>query len=205
MPADRRFFVQGDLADPGAADRIWREAMAWRGRIDVLVNNAAIFLNQGGIDDDEAEWDRVWTTTMQVNVFTPARLLRNAVKTFRQQRGGIAITISSWNGQRGSTNPRTIAYAASKAAIRAVMQTIARGYAKDKVLAYVIAPGVVRTRLSEQSAATLGGEAAVTSTLAMGEWVPPDEIGYLVAFLATGQVRHLTGATLDVNGASYVR
>jgi NAD(P)-dependent dehydrogenase (short-subunit alcohol dehydrogenase family) len=205
IPVDRRFYVQGDLADAKAADRIWREAMAWRGRVDVLVNNAAIFLNQGGIDDDEEEWDRVWEDTMQVNVFSPARLLRGAVKSFRQQGGGIAITISSWNGQRGSTNPRTIAYAASKAAIRAVMQTIARGYAKDKVLAYVISPGVVRTRLSEQSAATLGGEAAVTSTLAMGEWVSPEEIAYLVAFLATGRVRHLTGATLDVNGASYVR
>lgn len=142
---------------------------------------------------------------MQVNVLAPADLLRRAVRQFRRQEGGIAITISSWNGQRGSTNPRTIAYAASKAAIRAAMQTIARGYARDKVLAYVIAPGVVRTRMSEQSAATLGGEEAVTASLAMGEWVPPEEIGYLVAFLATGRVRHLTGATLDLNGASYIR
>ena len=127
------------------------------------------------------------------------------MRHFREQGGGIATTISSWNGQRGSTNPRAIAYAASKAAVRAATQTVARGYAKDNVLAYVIAPGVVRTRLSEQSAATLGGEPAVSATLAMGEWVPPEEIGILVAFLATGRVRHLTGATLDVNGASYIR
>jgi hypothetical protein len=50
-----------------------------------------------------------------------------------------------------------------------------------------------------------GGEGKVSATLAMGEWVPPSEIGELVAFLATGKVRHLTGATIDVNGASYVR
>jgi NAD(P)-dependent dehydrogenase (short-subunit alcohol dehydrogenase family) len=205
IPRDRVLLVDGDLADKAAVQRIWKEALAWNGRVDVLVNNAGVFLNEGGIDDSEEEWDRVWDVTMEVNVMAPARLLRSAVPQFRKQGGGIAITISSWNAQRGSTNPRTIAYAASKAAIRAATQTIARGYAKEKILAYVITPGVVRTRLSEQSAATLGGEEKVTATLAMGEWVPPDDIGYMVAFLATGKVRHLTGATLDVNGASYVR
>jgi NAD(P)-dependent dehydrogenase (short-subunit alcohol dehydrogenase family) len=205
IPPERRHLLQADLAVSGSVEGLWRDALAWRDRIDVLVNNAGIFLSDGGIDDEESVWDRVWEATMQVNVLAPARLLRYAVRHFRATGGGIAVTISSWNGQRGSTNPRTIAYAASKAAIRAATQTIARGYAKDKVLAYVVAPGVVRTRLSEQSAATLGGEQAVTSTLAMGEWVPPDEIGYLVAFLATGRVRHLSGATLDVNGASYLR
>jgi len=201
----RRHLLQADLAHSASVDTLWRNAAAWRGRIDVLVNNAGVFLIDGGIEDDEAAWDRVWETTMSVNVLAPARLLRHAVRHFSERGGGIAITISSWNGQRGSTNPRAIAYAASKAAIRAAAQTIARGYAKENVLAYVVAPGVVRTRLSEQSAATLGGEQAVSATLAMGEWVPPEEIGHLVAFLATGRVRHLTGATIDVNGASYVR
>jgi NAD(P)-dependent dehydrogenase (short-subunit alcohol dehydrogenase family) len=202
---ERLLLVGAGLGDPEAVEALWQKALAWRGRVDVLVNNAAIFLNEGGIDDDDDEWDRVWDVTMRVNVHAPARLLRRAVRHFRESGGGIAITISSWNAQRGSTNPRTIAYAASKAAIRAATQTIARGYAKDGVLAYVIAPGVVRTRMSLDSAANLGGEAAVTSGLAMGEWVPPEEVGQLVAFLATGRVRHLSGATLDVNGASYVR
>jgi NAD(P)-dependent dehydrogenase (short-subunit alcohol dehydrogenase family) len=205
IPSERLLLLRGNLADVEAVEALWSEAVAWRDRVDVIVNNAAIFLNEGGIDDADEEWDRVWDVTMRVNVLAPARLLRRAVRHFRDKGGGIAITISSWNGQRGSTNPRTIAYAASKAAIRAATQTIARGYAKDKILAYVIAPGVVRTRMSEESAASLGGEAAVTATLAMGEWVPPEEIGALVAFLATGSVRHLSGATLDVNGATYVR
>ena len=73
------------------------------------------------------------------------------------------------------------------------------------MLAYIIAPGVVRTRLSEVASAASGGEEAITATLAMGEWVPPGEIADLIAWLATGSCRHLTGATLDVNGASYIR
>lgn len=205
IPPERRCLLHADLAVPTSVDRLWRDAIAWRGHIDVLVNNAGVFLIEGGIDDDDESWDRVWQTTISVNVMAPARLLRHAVRHFRQRGGGVAITISSWNAQRGSTNPRTIAYAASKAAIRAATQTVARGYAKENVLAYVVTPGVVRTRLSEESAASLGGEQAVSATLAMGEWVPPEEIGHLVAFLATGKVRHLSGATLDVNGASYIR
>ena len=205
IPAERKHLIAADVLQPGAVDRLWREALAWHGHVDVVVNNAAIMLWEGGVYDDDATWDRVWSSTFQVNVFAPVRLLRNAVRHFRERGGGIIITVSSWSAQRGSTNPDTIAYAASKAAVRAATQTIARGYAKDKILAYIVAPGVVHTQMSENFAATQGGPQAVTAGLAMGEWVPPSDIANLVAFLATGKCRHLSGATLDVNGASYVR
>ncbi len=205
IPADRKLLLQADLADPAALDRMWQSAVDWRGGVDVLVNNAAMMAWTGGIDDDDATWDEAWARTLQVNVMGPVRLMRNAVRHFRPRGGGILVTISSWAAQRGTTNPITMAYAASKAAVRAASQTIARGYARDGVLVYIVAPGVVRTRLSESFAATQGGEASVTAGLAMGEWVPPEDVGNLVAFLATGKSRHLTGATLDVNGATYVR
>lgn len=205
IPPERRHTISADLAKPDGAGQLWREALAWRGRIDVLVNNAAMMAFDGGIDDPDAIWDKVWTETLQVNVKSPADLLRQAVRHYRQAGGGIIVTVSSWVAQRGSTNPVTIAYAASKAAAMASTKTVARAYAKDNVLAYVIAPGVVRTRLSETFAATQGGEEAVTASLAMGEWVPPGDIAALVAFLSSGTCRHLTGATLDVNGATYVR
>ena len=205
IPAERVRLIAGDLAKPSEPARIWQDALAWRGRIDVLVNNAAMMAYEGGIEDTDEVWERIWAETLQVNVKAPADLLRGAVRHFRQSGGGTIITISSWNAQRGSTNPVTIAYAASKAAVMAATKTIARGYARENILAYIVAPGVVRTRLSENFAATQGGEQVVTASLAMGEWVPPDDIAELVAFLATGRCRHLTGATLDVNGASYVR
>ena len=205
IPAERVKLIAADLAQAKEPARLWREALAWRGRIDVLVNNAAIMAYEGGIDDEDEVWERVWAETLQVNVKAPADLLRAAVRHFRQAGGGTIVTISSWNAQRGSTNPVTIAYAASKAGVMAATKTIARAYAKENILAYIVAPGVVRTRLSENFAATQGGEQAVTAGLAMGEWVPPDDVAALVAFLATGSCRHLTGATLDVNGATYVR
>ncbi len=205
IPKERCHLVQADLNDLAAVERLWEEAEAFAGGIDVFVNNAAVMRFDGGFDEPLETWDRIWNEAMQVNVLAPARLMRRAVNHFLPRGGGAIITISSWAAQRGVTNPATIAYGASKSAVRAATQSIARAFAKDGILAYIIAPGVVRTRLSEQFAATQGGEEKISANLASGEWVTPDELAKLVAFLATGQVPQLSGATLDVNGASYIR
>ncbi len=205
IPPERLLLVQADLADLNAVERLWTEALAWRGRIDVLVNNAAVMDFSGSFSAPLETWDRVWDQALDVNVKAPARLMRNAVNHYLEVGGGAIITISSWAAQRGVTNPATIAYGASKAAVRSATQSIARAYARDNILAYVVTPGVVRTRLSEQFAATQGGEELISATLANGKWVTPAELGNLVAFLASGAVPQMSGATIDVNGASYVR
>lgn len=205
IPDDRKLLLGADLDDLNAVEQLWDAAEAWTGRIDVLVNNAAVMDFSGGIEAPLAHWDAVWDQALRVNVQAPARLMRRAVRHFLETGGGSVITMSSWAAQRGVTNPATIAYGASKAAVRAATQSIARAYAKDGILAYVVAPGVVRTRLSEQFAATQGGEDKISAGLASGEWVSPAELARLVAFLASGAVPQLSGATLDVNGASYIR
>jgi NAD(P)-dependent dehydrogenase (short-subunit alcohol dehydrogenase family) len=138
-------------------------------------------------------------------VYAPASLVRDAVRHHREHGGGVVVTLSSWAAQQGSGNPHLLAYASSKAALHTLTRTVARAHAREGVLAYVVAPGIVRTDMSVRSAATTGGEEAVTARLAMREWVPPEEAGALIAWLASGSVRHLTGATLDLNGASYPR
>lgn len=201
---DRKLLVQADLGDPQARARLWDDAVAWRGRIDVLVSNAAV-MSESALEGPDEEWSRTWDEMLRVNVLAPADLMRAAVRHFVERGGGTLITLSSWAAQRGAGNPKLIGYAATKAVVRSVTQTIARNYAARGVLAYVVSPGVVRTRMSEISAASTGGEDAVTAGLAMREWVPPAEVAELVSYLATGRARHLTGATLDVNGASYIR
>lgn len=205
FPPERRHVLGAELNVPGEAERLWGEALAWRGRIDVLVNNAAVMRIGGGIEDEDAAWEAVWAEAIQVNVLAPAKLMRQAVRHYLEAGGGIIISISSWAAQRGPANPALLAYVASKGALLSATKAIARNYANRNVLAYSVTPGVVRTRLSEQTAAAAGGEAAFTAQLAMGEWVPPSDIANLVTFLASGACRHLTGATLDVNGASYIR
>ena len=205
VPADRKHFVVGDFADETAADRVWQAALECRGHVDVLVLNAAMMEPLGGIDDADDVWHEAWRQHLQVNVLAPTRLMNAAVRHFRERGGGIIILLSSWVAQRGVSNPQMLAYAASKGAIKAVAQSIARGYAADNILTYILAPGIVRTKMSLDFADLQGGEDAVTETLAMKEWVPPGEVAEMIAFLAQGSVRHLSGATIDINGASYVR
>ncbi|MGB3407594.1 MAG: SDR family oxidoreductase [Jannaschia sp.] len=198
--------LQADFSDMAAVDGFWAEAVASFGRIDVLVNNAGIMRQAGGIEDPIEAWDEAWATSMAVNVHAPARLLRHSVRAWLEAGAqGAVVSIGSWVTTRGTSNPGAISYAASKAAIAAATKTVARNYAAKGILAYVIAPGVVRTQMSVDSAANTGGETAVTATLPMGEWVPPSEIADLAVFLAEGRARHLTGATIDLNGAAYIR
>jgi NAD(P)-dependent dehydrogenase (short-subunit alcohol dehydrogenase family) len=204
IPSERRLLLQGDLSAPGSARALWREAAAWRGRIDVVVVNAAM-LARTPFDGSDEDWDDGWAETMRVNVIEPASLMREGLAHFLERGGGTIVTISSWAAQAGSALTEVPAYAASKAAIRNLTQTIARNFARDGVLAYVVAPGIVRTPMAEISAEARGGIDKVHAALAMGEMVPPEEVAELVAFLASGRSRHLSGATLDMNGASYVR
>jgi NAD(P)-dependent dehydrogenase (short-subunit alcohol dehydrogenase family) len=204
VPDERKLLVQADLARPGAARGLWREAVAWRGRIDVLVVNAAI-APQTALEGSDEDWDEGWAETFRVNVLEPASLMREAVRHYVEVGGGTIISLSSWAAQRGSAIASLPAYAASKAAVQNLTQTIARNYAADGVLAFIVAPGIVRTRMSEISAVARGGVDAVNAALALGEMVPPEEVARVIAFLASGNCRHLTGSTLDVNGASYIR
>ncbi|SOH94886.1 NAD(P)-dependent dehydrogenase, short-chain alcohol dehydrogenase family [Monaibacterium marinum] len=205
IPAERAILLQGDLGQAGGADAMFAQAVELTGGLDGFVNNAAMMEFAGGIDDPDDEWNDVWQRTFQVNVFAAAELLRAAVRHMRERGGGEIVGISSWAAQKGVGNPRTIAYAASKAAFKAALQTVATGYARDNIRTYIVAPGVVDTKMSRDFAESQGGRAVVEDRLVMGEFVPPSDIGALVSFCLSGRCRHLSGATLDVNGASYIR
>jgi NAD(P)-dependent dehydrogenase (short-subunit alcohol dehydrogenase family) len=201
---ERRTIISADMSEPGAARRLWSEATSARSRIDVVVVNAATMPTTAFEGSDE-DWDDGWQRALQVNVLEPASLIRDAVAHFLEHGGGTVITLSSWAAQRGSAISSLAAYAASKAAVANLTQTVARNHARDGILAHIVAPGIVHTRLSEASAAARGGIEGINAALAMGEMVPPREVAVLIAFLATGTCRHLTGATIDLNGASNIR
>lgn len=204
LPDDRRLLVQADFSTAESATQLWQKAVAWQGTIDVVVNNAAV-MPQAGLSASDEDWNRALDLVLTVNVREPLNLIRQAVRHFARSGGGVLITMSSWVAQRGSANENLVGYSASKAAVTAATKAIARAYARDGVLAYCIAPGAVETDMTIQAARTQGGEDAVRSSLAMGEFVPPHELAELVTVLASGRFRHMSGATLDVNGASYVR
>jgi 3-oxoacyl-[acyl-carrier protein] reductase len=192
--------LAADLDAEDGASQLWRSALAWRGHLDVLVNNAAV-VTPATIEDDFDTWLAVWRNTLQVNVVSLAVLCRHAIEHFRARGGGIIVNIASRAAFRGD-DPHLMHYAASKGGVVALTRSIARGYARDNVLAYVIAPGFVRTERQEDVIAERG-EHAMIRDIPLGEMARPEDIAPLVTFLASGAARHSTGATIDVNGASY--
>ena len=204
IPDSLKSFIMQNLSEPGSGRQLWHKAIKASKKIDIFINNAAVNI-ETPFDSAVDEWDKGWLETFQVNVYEPANIMKEALSYFQTQGAGVIISMSSWSGQRGSALPTLPAYAASKAAVKALTQTIAKNYAKDGVLAYVISPGIVKTRMSDLAAVVRGGEESMKSQLVMGELVKPSELGELVVFLSSGACRHLTGSTIDVNGASYIR
>lgn len=200
----QKVFIHADLSKKNSGRALFKEALGDGQPIDIFVNNAAVHV-ETPFEGEDQDWDSGWNTTLQINVIEAANLIRESVNHFLNNGGGTLISLSSWSGQRGSALSTLPAYAASKAAIKAMTQTVAQNYAKQGILAYTIAPGIVKTRMSEQAAILRGGEEKMKANLVMGELVPPKEIADLAVMLASGACRHLTGSTLDINGASYIR
>lgn len=202
LGADRARIVTGDLADPAAIARLWAEAVAWRGRIDVLVNNAGIY-EPADIAWDLARWAASWQRTLQVNLTAAAQLCKEAIGHFAERGGGIIVNMASRAAFRGD-DPDYAHYAASKAGLVALTRTIARHHGRAGVTAFAVAPGFVDTTLNDAVVAQQGVP-AILETIPLGAMAQPEDIANVVLFLASGLARHATGTTIDVNGASYVR
>jgi 3-oxoacyl-[acyl-carrier protein] reductase len=202
LGADRCHLVAGDLAQDGSAPEIWRQAQAWRGKIDVLVNNAGIY-ESADVDHEFEAWSRSWHRTLQINLVAPGHFCREAIKHFRTKGGGIIVNLASRAAFRGD-DADYMHYAASKAGVVAMTRTIARHFGRQGITAFAIAPGFVRTSLNQDFFDKFGVDAAAKD-IPLGEIAEPEDIANTVAFLASGLARHATGTTIDINGASYVR
>lgn len=194
--------IQSDLSNPQSVAEVWRRARDQAERIDVLVNNAGIF-EAAPIEAPLETWRKAWSRVLQINLLAPAELCRHAILDFRKWGGGKIINIASRAAFRGEV-PDQMPYGASKGALVTLTKTIARGYAKDGVLAFAIAPGFTDTEMVSEHVDDEALE-RVVSEIPLGSMASPEEIGSLSAFLCSDDVRHLTGATFDINGASYLR
>lgn len=197
---DRLLPAQAELSDRPALDGLWQAATAWRGGIDGLVNNAALM---DGVtpEADDAEWRSGWDRVLAVNLTAVAELCRHAIRHFKTRGGGAIVNIASRAAFRGDL-PDAIHYAASKGGVVALTRSIAKGYAGDKILAYIVAPGWVATERVMPKLTAPGNE-RLLEEIPMGSAAPPEEVANIVAFLLAGKARHATGSTIDINGASY--
>ena len=204
---ERCHLVGADLTNEEAPKTLWREALAWQGQIDVLVNNAAVYEAEPAFAEDDAwpeAWRAIWLRTLQLNLLAPAELATRAVAHFRERgEGGILIHLSSRAAHRGE-KPLLGSYAASKGALNALSHTLARTHGGDGILSYAVAPGWVGTDMSWDYINETGDRGPLGEN-ALGTLIPPEEVANVVAFLASGAARHATGTVIDINGASFPR
>ena len=195
--------LAADLAYPAGADALWQAACAQLGDVRVLVNNAGIF-EANPVDAADDAWQAGWDRTMQVNLTAAAQLCRLAVRHWRASgTGGRIVNIASRAAHRGDS-PAHWHYAASKAGMVAMTKTIARAYAADGILAFAICPGFTMTGMAEDYLESRGG-AALLADIPLGRVAMPAEVAEMARWCALDAPAAMTGAVLDVNGASYVR
>lgn len=196
--------LAADLLQPGAADGLWAEALdRLDGRIDVLINNAGIY-EPASVGESSEVWAERWHRTMQVNLQASADLCRLAVSHFRARAGGGRIVnVSSRAAYRGDS-PEHWHYAASKAGLIGVTKSIARGFAAEEIYAFAVTPGFTMTGMAEDYLTSRGGD-AILRDIPLGRVNTADEVANAIVFLALEAPAAMTGAILDINGASYVR
>ena len=194
--------IAADFAVPHAADALWDTALAAAGgRIDVLVNNAGVF-EPADIADADA-FGMAWSRSHAINLQSAADLCRHAVLHFRQLGGGRIINVASRAGHRGDS-PAHWHYAAAKGGMIAMTKSIARGYAHENILAFAIAPGFTMTGMATEYLSSRGGD-KLLADIPLGRVADAAEVAETIRWLASEAPASLTGSTLDVNGASYVR
>lgn len=196
--------LPADFTDPAAPRALWEAALdALDGRIDVLVNNAGIF-EAAPVELDDEDWLDAWERTMQINLTAAAQLSRLAVRHWQARgSGGRIVNIASRAAYRGDS-PAHWHYAASKAGMVGMTKSIARGFAREGILAFAICPGFTMTGMAEEYMTSRGGD-RLLADIPLGRVAMPEEVATMARFCALEAPASMTGAVLDVNGASYVR
>ncbi|HET7757743.1 MAG TPA: SDR family oxidoreductase [Steroidobacteraceae bacterium] len=198
LPGEGHSILQADLADPAQVERLWHEASA-AAAIGALVNNAGVFPGHPPLTSDYARWTRAWQRTLALNLVGAANLSYFAARSMAAQGGGRIVNVSSRASFRGE--PTAPAYAASKAGLNAFSQSLAKALAPQGVYVFVVAPGWVSTPRVASSVQ----DKAVLADQPLGRVATPEEVAQVVSYCALDAPASLTGAILDVNGASYLR
>jgi NAD(P)-dependent dehydrogenase (short-subunit alcohol dehydrogenase family) len=194
--------VQADLSRPEDARRLVETAVSELGRIDVVDNNAGIYELHRVADAGWEDWLAAWDRTIAANLLGPAHVTYWAARHMIANGGGRLVAVSSRGAFRGE--PEAPAYAASKAGLNAMSQSLARALAPHGVLVYVVAPGWVETEMATAHLAGPEGD-AIRAQSPLGRVARPDEVAAAVAFLACDDTEYMTGSILDLYGASYLR
>ncbi|MEZ4866075.1 MAG: SDR family oxidoreductase [Caldilineaceae bacterium] len=189
---DARFY-QTDVTQRASVEALVAETVQQWGRLDILVNNAALLGENGPFLDVAQEvWDRVIQVN-QTGVFICSQV---AARVMAQTRRGVIINISSVNGL--VPQPHCVAYAAAKAAVESITRSLASDLAPYNIRANVIAPGPIQSREADDAPPrpnphTLLGRNGLAA-----------EVANVALFLASAEASYITGERIAVDGGKLI-
>lgn len=202
LAGEGHFGCQANIADPEAVEVMVNRVISQFGRLDVLVNNAGIFEAHPIDKVDYYTWLNKWDKVVQTNLIGPANVTYWAVQQMLKQGNGKIINVGSRGAYRGE--PDTPAYGAAKAGLHAMSQSLAKQLGGKNIFVTAIAPCFVQTEMARDKLTGPEG-AAIRNQSPLGRVATPEDVAHTALFLAAPGSEYLTGAVIDVNGASYLR
>lgn len=202
LPGGPHTIVQADIRDAAAVERMITTAVGKMGRLDILINNAGIYEDHPLADVSYEKWQESWQLVLGTNLTGAANVIFCAAQEMIKQGGGRIVNISSRGAFRGE--PTGPAYGASKAGMNAMSQSLAKYLIPYHIFVGVVAPGFVQTEMVRDALDGPGGD-EIRNQSPFGRVARPEEVAYAALFLASEGSEFMTGAIIDVNGASYLR
>jgi len=202
LPGEGHITAQAELRDPEAIRAMVEEVAKKFGKIDVLINNAGVFVDHPIETTTYEEWQAAWSQTLGVNLIGAANVSWCALRHMPKNGTSRIVNIGSRGAFRGE--PLSPAYGASKAAIVAFGQSIAKALASMHIGVTTLAPGFVETEMASRLLDGPEGP-GIRAQSPFNRAARPEELAKAVYFLASPDSEWASGAVLDFNGASYLR
>ncbi|MDO5145914.1 MAG: SDR family NAD(P)-dependent oxidoreductase [Eubacteriales bacterium] len=191
--------VAADLSRENEAERLFEESLQQRKTLDILVNNAGIWPTAYVKDMEKSEFERTIYMNLEVPYILSRLMVNHLLET---ERKGKIVNVVSQAAFHGSTTGHAH-YAASKAGLVTFMISQAREVAKYGININAVAPGMVRTSMTEKSLAER--EAYYKSRIPVGRIAEPEDVAGCIVFLASCRADYLTGMTMDATGGMLMR
>jgi 3-oxoacyl-[acyl-carrier protein] reductase len=193
---------QLDVSDPVSIQNFFTSYSGRYSRLDILVNNAAVYQEHKILETTYENWQESWNQTLKANLTGSANMCWFASRIMVKQQSGKIINISSRGAFRGE--PDHPAYGASKAGLNAMSQSLAIALAPHNISVHVIAPGFVETEMATQALTGAQGD-AIKKQSPFGRVARPEEVARLIAVYASEGFEFTSAGIVDINGASYLR